>query len=145
MRNRKRGMAALLLTSALGACNAASDQSEGPLCDRACLVELTKKYVAGLEGNSAAGVTFSDEARIVENLEPIKAGEGLWKSITGAGTDFGVIVPDEARETAGWIGMVERDGKPTVVAIRLKLDPKGSIVQAEHLYADINTETPLGK
>jgi hypothetical protein len=145
MTNWKRGMAALLLTSALAACTAASDETAGPVCDRACLVELTGKYVAGLEGNSIAGVPFSDEARIVENLKPIKAGEGLWKDITGAGTGFSVIVPDEARETAGWIGMVERDGKPTVVAVRLKLDPRGSIVEAEHLYADVDAETPLGK
>jgi hypothetical protein len=40
--------------------------------------------------------------------------------------------------------MVERDGAPTVVAVRLKLDPTGSIVEAEHLYAAIDTETPLG-
>jgi hypothetical protein len=99
----------------------------------------------GWRATRPKGVTFSDEAVIVENLKPIKAGEGLWQDITGAGSDFGVIVPDEVKQTAGWIGMVERDGKPTVVAVRLQLDPKGSIVQAEHLYADINTATPLGQ
>jgi hypothetical protein len=41
--------------------------------------------------------------------------------------------------------MVERGGEPTVVAVRLKLDPGGSIVEAEHLYAAIDTETPLGE
>jgi hypothetical protein len=112
---------------------------------RPCLVKLTQAYVAGLEGNSAASVPFSDDVRIVENLKPIKAGDGLWKDVTGAGTDFSVIVPDEANQTAGWIGMVERAGKPIVVAVRLKLDPRGSIVEAEHLYADINAETQLGQ
>ena len=146
MRNWKRGIAALLLTSALGACNAASeDEAAAPVCDRACLVKLTQDYVAGLEGKDPARVRFSDEAVIVENLKRIRAGEGLWTDITGAGSSFSVVVPDEARQTAGWIGMVERDGKPTVVAVRLKLDPRGSIVEAEHLYADIDTESPLGK
>jgi hypothetical protein len=141
-----RAAAALMLTSALAACNAASEpEAAAPVCDRACLVKLVTDYTAGLESNSAAGVTFSDEARIVENLKPIKAGEGLWKDVTGAGTAFSVIVPDEAAQTAGWIGMVERAGKPTVVAVRLKLDPKGSVVEAEHLYADINAETRLGQ
>ncbi|MBS1239430.1 MAG: hypothetical protein H6R45_136, partial [Proteobacteria bacterium] len=52
------------------------------------------------------------------------------------------------KETAGWIGIMQRDGKPVIVAIRLKLDPKGSIVEAEHLYAEVgkeqlaNVETP---
>ena len=126
--------AGLLLTTALAGCNAAASE---PACDRACLIELTTDYVAGLESNSAAGVTFSDEAVIVENLKRIRAGEGLWTDVTGAGSAFSVIVPDEARQTAGWIGMVERAGKPTVVAIRLKLDPRGSIVEAEHLWADV--------
>ena len=136
----------LLLTTALAACNSASVESDAaPVCDRACLIKLTEAYVAGIESKSTAGVTFSDEAVIVENLRRIKAGEGLWADTTGAGSAFSVIVPDEANQAAGWIGEIERDGKPTVVAIRLKLDPKGSIVEAEHLYAAINTETPLGE
>jgi hypothetical protein len=141
-----RAAAGLLLTTVLAGCNAATEQQAAdPVCDRACLVKLTQAYVAGLEGNSAASVPFSDDVRIVENLKPIKAGDGLWKDVTGAGTDFSVIVPDEANQTAGWIGMVERAGKPIVVAVRLKLDPRGSIVEAEHLYADINAETQLGQ
>jgi hypothetical protein len=74
---------------------------------------------------------------VVENAKPIAAGEGLWKDTTSGPTKFQVHVPDEANQTAGWLGMVERDGKPTMVAIRLKLDPKGSIVEAEHLYAEV--------
>ena len=141
-----RKWTALLLASALTACNAASDEeAAAPVCDRACLIALTNDYVAGLEGKSADGIPFSDEVRIVENLRRIRAGEGLWTDITGAGTDFSVVVPDEANLTAGWIGMVERDGEPTVVAVRLKLDPRGSIVEAEHLYAAVDTDTPLGE
>jgi len=136
-----RKLTALLLATSLTACNAAD---EGPACDRACLIKLTNDYVAGIEGKSAEGIPFSDGVLIVENLKRITAGQGLWADVTGKGSDFSVVVPDEANQTAGWIGMVERDGKPTVVAIRLKLDPKGSIVEAEHLYAEINTETPLG-
>lgn len=141
-----RAVAGLWLTTALAACNGAGEpEAAAPACDRACLVELTNRYVAGLEGNSAEGLPFSDEVRIVENLKPTKPGEGLWADITGAGTDFSVVVPDEVNQTAGWIGMVERDGEPTVVALRLKLDPEGSIVEAEHLYAAIDTDTPLGQ
>jgi len=137
-----RKWTALLLAGALTACNTAE---EGPACDRACLIDLVGDYVAGIEGQSVEGIPFSDEVIIVENLKRIKAGEGLWADTTGAGTDFSVVVPDEERQTAGWIGMVERNGEPTVVAVRLKLDPSGSIVEAEHLYAAINTETPLGE
>ena len=132
-----RALAGLMTATVLSAC-AATD--EGPACDRACLVDLTQRYVAGIEGQSIDGLPFSDDVVIVENLRRIRAGEGLWADTTGKGTDFSVIVPDEANQTAGWLGMVERDGKPAVVAVRLKLDPRGSIVEAEHLYAEISAE-----
>jgi len=137
-----RRLTALLLAGALAGCGSTSEG--GPACDRACLIKLTNDYVAGIEGRSTEGIPFSDEVVIVENLQRIRAGEGLWADTTGKGTDFSVVVPDEERQTAGWIGMVERDGKPTVVALRLKLDPRGSIIEAEHLYAAIDTSTPLG-
>jgi hypothetical protein len=130
-----RAALGLMLASSLAACNSAA---EGPACDRACLIKLTDDYVAGFARHSTDGVTLSDEVRIVENVKPIKAGEGLWKDVTGGPTEFQVHVPDEANQTAGWLGMVERDGKPTMVAIRLKLDPEGSIVEAEHLYSEVN-------
>lgn len=137
-----KALAGLMLTTALAACSVAE---AGPACDRACLVELTNKYVAGIEGNSVEGLPISDEVVIVENLKRIRPGEGLWKDATGKGTDFSVVVPDEANQTAGWLGMVERAGKPAVVAVRLKLDPKGSIVEAEHLYSEITNESQLAK
>ncbi len=134
-------LAGLMLTTALGGC---TKIEEGPACDRACLIGLTNEYVAGIESKSFKKIPFSDEVKIVENLKPIKPGEGLWADATGKGTDFGVVVPDEARQTAGWIGMIERDGKPTIVALRLKLDPKGSIVEAEHLYSEVSETSPFG-
>jgi len=140
-----RLLAGFGLSLALAACNQAGSGEAKPVCDRDCLIKLTEAYVAGIENKSAEGIPFSDEAVIVENLKPIKAGEGLWADATGKGSDFSVIVPDEARQTAGWIGEIERDGKPTVVAVRLKLDAKGSIVEAEHLYSAIDPKTPLGQ
>jgi len=131
-KNLATALAGLALTTALMAC---TKVDEGPVCDRACLIDLTNRYVAGIESNSTEGIPFSDEVLIVENLNRITAGEGLWADVTGAGTDFSVVVPDELNQTAGWIGMVERDGVPTMVTLRLQLDPKGSIVQAEHLYS----------
>lgn len=136
----------LMLASALSACGESGGEAEAeaPACDRACLLGVAEAYVAGLESNSSDGVTFSDEVKIVENIQRINIGEGLWADITGPGTDFSVVVPDEAHQTIGWIGMVERAGVPTVVALRLQLDPRGSIVEAEHLYAQVNEESPFG-
>jgi hypothetical protein len=126
---------AVALASALAACNAADD---GPACDRACLIKLTDDYVASFAKHSVDGAHLADDVTIVENLKQLGAGEGLWKDVTSGPTQFQVHVPDEANQTAGWLGMVERGGKPTMVAIRLKLDPRGSVIEAEHLYAEVN-------
>jgi hypothetical protein len=128
----------LLLTSALTACGSAGEEAKKPVCDRACLIKLTDDYVAGLVAHRAGGAHLSDDLTTVENLKHIGTDAGLWKDLTGGPTGFQVHVPDEVNETAGWLGMVERDGKPTMVAIRLKLDPRGSVVEAEHLYAEVN-------
>jgi hypothetical protein len=131
-------VAGLMLTSALGGCAKPAAEAEKPVCDRDCLLKLTDSYVASLAKHSAEGVPLSNEVRIVENVKPIKAGEGLWKDVTAGPTAFQVHVPDPVNETAGWLGMVQRDGKPTMVAIRLKLDIDGKIAEAEHLYSVVN-------
>ena len=139
-------LAGIGLSLALAACNqAGGGEAAKPVCDRDCLIKLTDAYVASFARHNAEGVPLSNEVRIVENVTPIKVGEGLWQDVTTGPTQFQVHVPDPVKETAGWIGMVERGGKPTVVAIRLKLDEKGSIVEAEHLYSDIDTSTPMGR
>lgn len=142
-------VAGLMLTSALGGCaKQAGTEAAKPVCDRDCLLKLTDSYVASLAKHSAEGVPLEANVAVVENAKPIKAGEGLWKDVTAGPTQFQIHVPDEVNETAGWLGIVQRDGKPTMVAIRLKLDKDGKIAEAEHLYAAVgapmlkNVETP---
>ena len=137
-------VAGLMLTSALGGCakqggeEGTAAEAQKPVCDRDCLLKLTDDYVASFAKHSTDGVPLESTVAIVENAKPIKAGEGLWKDVTSGPTQFQIHVPDPVRETAGWLGMVQRDGKPTMVAIRLKLDKDGKIAEAEHLYAAVN-------
>jgi hypothetical protein len=136
--------AGLMLTTALGGC--ARRGSEGgdaagaqkPVCDRDCLLKLTDAYVASFARHSLDGVPLASAAAIVENVKPIKPGEGLWKSVEAGPTQFQVHVPDPVNETAGWLGIVKVDGKPNMVAVRLKLDKDGKIAEAEHLFAAVN-------
>ena len=117
-------------------------------CDRACLIKLTDAYIAGLARHSTQGVPLALHVAFVENAMPMKVGEGLWKDAQSGPTRFQVHVPDPVNETAGWLGMMQRDGKPTMVAIRLKLGKDGKIVEAEHVYAAVsgpmlkNVDTP---
>ncbi len=77
-------------------------------------------------------------------MKAVRPGEGLWRTTTGGATKFSIHVPDPVTQSAGWIGMMERDGKPVIVAIRLKLD-KGKIVVAEHLFSGVNGADNLAR
>ena len=54
---RSAAITGLLLAGVLAAC--AAPEEEAPACDRACLIDLTERYVAGIEGNSVEGLPFS--------------------------------------------------------------------------------------
>ena len=125
---------ALLAVLAMAGCSAAPET-----CDRACLVALTNHYVDGLAANDTAGLPLADDMILVENLRRIPLGQGLWRTVTGGPTGFSIGVPDPDRQTAGWLGMLLTEGKPTLVAVRLKLED-GEIVEAEHLTTAVSAE-----
>lgn len=104
-------------------------------CDRDCLIGLTDRYLAALASNSTAGVAFAGDVRFVENLKPLKPGQGLWRTVSGGKTGFSIYVPDPVLQQAGWLGVVENDGKPVILALRLKIE-HGAIAEAEHIYAE---------
>jgi len=108
-------------------------------CDRGCLLDLTDRYINALVAHDATGLPISDHLVFVENVSRMKIGEGLWRSATGGATRFSVHVPDARAQTAGWLGVLQKDGQPALVAIRLKLSD-GKIVEAEHLVAGIRKE-----
>ncbi|MET0293080.1 MAG: hypothetical protein ABW136_12035, partial [Steroidobacteraceae bacterium] len=103
-------------------------------CDRACLLTLADNYLAGLVAHDASKLPFAPDAKLVENAKRIRPGEGLWKSISGAPTEFKLVVPDAFSQQVGGIVMMQTDGKPAQVGFRLKL-VGGKIVEAEHLIA----------
>jgi hypothetical protein len=117
-------------------------------CDRACLDKTVDTYIAAMVAHDPSRVTFGSDVKFVENTEPMKPGEGLWKTASEAPTTFKIYVPDPVAEQVGFIGMMKEDGKPIQFGLRLKLKD-GKIVEAEHLIArDLrenmlkNLETP---
>jgi hypothetical protein len=113
---------------------AMSTGAAAAVCDRACLNELADDYVAALVAHDTARVPLAKNVRLVENIKPIKPGEGLWKSASAAPTTFRIHVPDVVAQQVGYMALMHEDGKPIQVAIRLKLEG-GKIVEAEHVIA----------
>jgi hypothetical protein len=101
-------------------------------CDRGCLLKLTDTYLAAVVAHDPKAAPLADNLVFVENLKRMRPGEGLWKSATGGRTAFAIAVPDPVLQQAGWMGIVQRDGKPVLLAVRLKVKD-GEIVEAEHL------------
>ena len=126
--------ALLALGTIVAASPAAAEQ-----CDRQCLLKLTDRYVDALAAHNPAGLPLAENVAFVENLKRIPVGEGLWKTATGGRTAFSVHVPDPLRQTAGWIGVIQNEGKPAIVAVRLKLQD-GKIVEAEHLVSGVREQ-----
>jgi len=119
---------------ALGSLALASQASAADSCDRACLIKTTDRYLAAIVAHDPSEAPLASHVMFVENVKRMKPGEGLWKTATGGPTAFHIYVPDVALQQVGWLGVLQQDGKPTMLALRLKLKD-GKIVQAEHITA----------
>ena len=107
-------------------------------CDRACLIGITDQYLAAVVAHDPSKAPLAPGVVFVENVKRMQPGEGLWKTATGGPTTFQIHVPDVALQQAGWIGVILQDGKPMMLALRLKVE-NGRITQAEHIVS-----APLG-
>jgi hypothetical protein len=103
-------------------------------CDRSCLIHTMDNYIAALVAHDPSKVNFAPDVKFVENIERIKPGEGLWKTASAPPTTFKIYVPDPVSEQVGLMCMMQENGKPIQLVVRLKLE-NGKIVEAEHLIA----------
>jgi hypothetical protein len=103
-------------------------------CDRACLIKLADDYAAALVAKDPSRVPLAANIVTVENAKRIGRGEGLWSKATGGVTEFRIPVPDPVSQQVGLLAMMEVDGAPALVGIRLKREG-GRIVEAEHMVA----------
>ena len=108
--------------------------AQAQACDRACLIKLADDYAAALVAHDPSKVALANDIVTVENVKRIGRGEGLWRSITGGPTNYQIHVPDPVSQQVGLLAMMEVDGEPALVGIRLKRDG-GRIVEAEHMVA----------
>lgn len=134
-----------ILTFAVSAMSSAASAAK---CDRACLDKTVDNYIAAMVAHDPSRVAFAADVKFVENTEPMKPGEGLWKTLTEGPTTFKIYVPDPVSQQVGFMGMLKEGDKPIQLGLRLKLKD-GKIVEAEHLVARglmprslANLETP---
>jgi hypothetical protein len=124
----------LLATLGAGFIVAAAAAPAQDPCNRACLTDLANSYLTALVAHDPSKVPLAADVKFVENVTPMKPGEGLWKTASEVPTTFAVYVPDPVSGQVGFIGMMKADGKTIELALRLKVR-HGEIVEAEHLIA----------
>lgn len=116
--------------------------SDGWSCTRKCLEEKMDQYLTALAKNDPSAAPLADDVMLVENNKKVPVGEGLWKTATGGPTDFKIIVADEAEDEVAFMGVIEENKKPTIVAIRLKIEDH-RIAKIDHLIVHNEDGEPL--
>jgi hypothetical protein len=118
----------------------------GEGCDRECLKDLADAYVAAMVAHDPKKAPLADDIRIVENVQRIKPGEGLWNTAAAAPTTFKIYVPDPVAQQVGLLAVMQeqQEGgvKPIELGLRLKHDD-GKITEAEHVVIHSLSETSL--
>ena len=111
-------------------------------CDRDCLKQLADRYVAAMVAHDPSRVPLARDVKMVENLQRIRPGEGLWKTASAAPSTFRIYVPDSVAQQVGYMAVLQEDGKPIQLGLRLKLED-GHITEAEHLVVHRLSEANL--
>ena len=137
-----RAVLALLLSSGAlfaGSAFAAPAAKKLPAhCSDKCLTGAMNSYIAALVAHDPSQVPLASNVEFVENTKDLKPGEGLWKTASAPPATFKIYVPDSVSEQVGFLGVMQADSKPIILALRLKVR-HGQIVAAEHLIAPITS------
>ncbi len=109
-------------------------------CNRDCLIAIADEYVAAITQRDPNAAPLSDTIRFVENITTLNPGEGIWATATGIRTSYRINVADPARNTIGFMTIVEHESdqepKMALLAARLKVEG-GQIIEAEHLIDEV--------
>jgi hypothetical protein len=125
--------AAVAAWAVITSCSALASADEKS-CDRACLIRLADTYLAAMVAHDVKQAPLARDIRFVENLKATQPGAGLWKTASAVPTDFKIYVPDPLAQQVGFIGLMQEDGKPVLIGLRLA-SQEGKIVEAEHVIA----------
>ena len=89
-------------------------------CDRECLRGFITKYLDAMLAHDPSLLPRSANLKFTENSEPMKIGEGLWKSVSSI-RSYRRDVLDVSRGIATSKVIVEEAGSPVLLQLRLKV------------------------
>lgn len=108
------------------------DASRVQPCDRACLVGFMDSYLQALQSKDRSGLALAEEVWVTEDTARIDLGEGiLWRAAIKP-TAFKVVVADPTSGQVAAQAVLDVEGKPALVAIRLRVERR-MITEVEQL------------
>jgi hypothetical protein len=123
---------AALIAAAVSAQEPPWDPARARPCDRACLVEIADRYIDAIVKRNPAGLPIEPETRITENTATVSIGEGvLWKARVEP-QRFRIHVADPLWGQVGVQTVLNIEGRPALVAIRLAVQRR-RILEIEQL------------
>ena len=112
--------------------NAFAQTGDKSGCDRQCLVDLMKDYLAALVAHNPSAVPFDKYVKFTENTAEIPVGYGLWETASGGPTEFQIYAVDPAAQQVACLVMMQEHGHDDILlGVRLALR-RGRISEAEH-------------
>jgi hypothetical protein len=100
---------------------ASSQASSKDGCDRRCLEGFVDSYLAALAAHDPARAPLARDVRSTENGTVVAPGDGLWRTAAAA-TDYRIHIADVSEGQVAFIGTIlQSDGKPLMLALRLKV------------------------
>lgn len=121
----------------LSTCNSSITKDE---LNRRQLITLMDQYLNALAKHDPSNVPLAANVKLVENTKVIPVGKGLWETATAGPQDFRIYVPDAVAGQVAFLGVIEENNNPTILAARLKL-VDGKITEIDHLV--VHGDQPL--
>ncbi len=133
----------LVFISLLSGCATVTPAPGNLACtDRECLKTLVDNYLQALVQGNPDQLPFAEDAVFVENVERKAIGTGLWETATALPDNYRIYVPDPVSGQVGFFGLMEAEGDPILLGLRLQVE-QGQIIAAEHLISWITNDAML--
>ncbi len=107
-------------------------------CDRSCLTGLIDQYLDALVAHDPSGLPLADDVHYTENGQTLELGDGMWGP-ANAIRDYKLYFVDTTSSQAGIFCVVEENGHPEIVALRLKIE-NHKICEIEKIVARIEPD-----
>ena len=121
------------LATLLGVLAGQGSAQANDACGRPCLTGFADRYMKALVAHDPARLPASPQLKFTEDGAPMKLGDGLWRTISGLDS-YRLDFADPQAGQAGVLALVEENGRPALMALRLKV-VAGQITEVESVLA----------